>query len=189
MNNSSNPTIIEDCLRFSMADLKRLGFFKPNSVVSDMLNWSNSNSSIRIRVDCIRKLMSLEYVVDGERNMKYSVSIIERKANLGKGAVKYFRCPVCHLLCRNLYLYHGVFVSRRAMRGAMYRNQTRSKRDRMMPDGWASEDFIPIKRYGKTHYRGKITPYGKRVKRYQNIVYRCGLRATCWLFHKLRCDR
>ena len=56
------------------------------------------------------------------------------------------------------------------MRGAMYRSQTKSKLDRVVPHGFAADDFIPYKRYGKTHYRGKITPYGKRIKRYEDIV-------------------
>lgn len=178
--------MIEDCFKFTIADLKRFGYFVPDAVVSGVLSWNDGKSNIRIKVDNSKMLMSLEYVVGGERQMKYNITIIEREANIGKGVVRFFMCPRCHQLCRNLYLYGDMFVSRKAMSGVIYRCQAMSKWQRTMGNGWASDNFIPYKRYGKTHYRGKLTPYGKRIERYQNIVDQCETMATDWLFHKLR---
>ena len=185
MKNSSNPPIVEDRLKFSIADLKRFGYFAPNSVVSGSINWNNGQSSIRIKVDNINNVMWLEYVVDGERHMKYRVSIIVREANIGKGVVRFFECPRSYHLCRKLYLYGGMFVSRRAMSGAMYRSQTKSKLERAAHNGCLREDFVPYKRYGKLYYRGRLTPYGKRIKRYEGIVERCSVRMMAWLFRRL----
>ena len=178
--------IFEDCLKFSIADLKRLGYFVPDGIKSGVLSWSNTTAKIAITVDNINHVVSLDYVVDGERHMKYKVFIYEQEANIGKGVVRFFDCPITHTLCRKLYLYGNMFVSRKAMRGAIYRCQAKSKWQRAMGNGWASDDFIPFKRYGKTHYRGKLTPYGKRIERYQNIVDQCETMATDWLFRKLR---
>lgn len=164
--------IIDYLKRFTIADLKKLGYFVPGGVVSGVLTWGegDNKSSIRATMDNARMVLSLHYVVNQEKQMHYNVTIIEREANLGKGVVRFFLCPITYKPCRKLYLYDGVFVSRRVLRGAMYRSQTKSKLDRVMPPGFAADDFIPYKRYGKTHYRGKITPYGKRIKRYEDIV-------------------
>lgn len=181
--------IIEDCLRFTIADLKRLGCFVPNSVVSGTLSWNNTTASITIKVDNIKKIVSLDYIVDGERHMNYNVYIYEQEANIGKGVVRFFNCPKTHNLCRKLYLCGDMFVSRKAMRGAMYRNQTKSKWERALYNGCLREDFIPYKRYGKQYYRGKITPYGKRIERYQNIVERGEAMLFDWLLRDNKISR
>ena len=162
----------DDCLQISIANLKRMGYFVPDGVMSGVLTWGNTTSSIRVLVDNTNRIVLFDYIVNGERHMKYKVSIFEVEANIGKGVVMYFDCPITHNLCRKLYLCDGVFVSRKAIRGAMYRCQAQSKFDRAIPNGSGSDDFIPYKPYGKTHYRGKLTPYGKRIKRYQEIARR-----------------
>ena len=177
--------ILEDCLRFSVADLKRLGYFIPDSVVSGTLSWNNTTARIRIKVDNIKKIVSLDYVVDGERHMSYNVYIYEQEANIGKGVVRFFNCPKTHNLCRKLYFDGNMFVSRKAINGAMYRCQNTSKLQRILPRGWATDEFVPFKRYGKPYYRGKLTPYGKRIERHQNIVDQCETIMGDWLFRKM----
>ena len=39
------PTIIDDCLKFTVADLKRYGYFMPNAYVSGVLNWKRAISA------------------------------------------------------------------------------------------------------------------------------------------------
>lgn len=163
------PTIIDDCLKFTVADLKRYGYFVPNAYVSGVLSWNNGQSSISIKVDNIKMVMSLDYVVDGTKSMKYDVKIVTRTANIGRGVVRYFVCPKTNNLCRKLYLNCGVFVSRKAMSGAMYQTQVDSKEMRFYRQ-LLSE---PSKRkYGKEYYRGKLTPYGKRLRRYERYWQR-----------------
>ena len=189
MSNFSNPTIIEDCLKFAIADLKRLRYFVPDTIVAGVLSWGNGQSTIRVKVDNINMVMSLDYVVDGARRMKYDVAIIEREANIGKGVVRFFLCPKTNKPCRKLYLHGDMFVSRKAINGAMYRNQTKSKWDRALYNGCLREGFVPYKRYGKPYYRGKITPYGKRIQRLQNIVDRAEAMLFDWLLFKSKISR
>lgn len=180
MKNSTNPIIIDHLLRMKIADLKKLGYFIPDGVVSGVLTWGESNS-IRAKMDNTKMVLSLEYVINGEKTMRYNVNIVERAANIGNGVVRFFLCPKAYTLCRKLYLYDGMFVSRRALRGAMYSSQTKSKWDRAMYNGCLREDFVPYKRYGKLYYRGKLTPYGKRIERHQNIVDRAEVMLLDWL--------
>lgn len=158
------PTIIDDCLKFTVGDLKRYGYFVSNAYVSGVLSWNNGQSSIRVKVDNIKMVMSLDYVVDGTKSMQYDVKIVTRTANIGRGVVRYFICPETNSLCRKLYLHRGVFVSRKAMSGAMYQTQVDSKAMRF----WRQLLNEPKERkYGKEYYRGKLTPYGKRLRRYE----------------------
>lgn len=186
MKNSTNPIIIDNLLRMTIADLKKLGYFIPNGFVSGLLTWGegDNKSSIRAKMDNTKMMLTLEYVINQEKQMRYNVTIIERAANIGKGVVRFFLCPITHKPCRKLYLHDGMFVSRRALHGAMYRNQTESKWNRAIHNGCFREDFVPYKRCGKPYYRGKITPYGKRIEKHQNIVDRAEAMLFFWLIRK-----
>lgn len=170
-----------ECIpQISISTLKRFKFFVPNKITSGVLRWSDYDIAISVTVDNIKRVAVFDYlIVNNNRRMSYEVPIYEAVSNIGKGVVRYMRCPITHALCRKLYLCDGVFVSRKAIRGAIYQCQARSKLERAMPNGFACDDFIPYKRYGKPYYRGKLTPYGKRIVRYQNIAnksleYLCG---------------
>lgn len=170
-------TVIDKCIRLSIADLKRLAFFS-EKVVSWAIRWDDS--SVNARVDNERKKLTLSYVYNGE-HMSYDVPIVERRSNLGRGVVRFFMCPTTNTLCRKLYLIDGRFVSRRAVHGAVYRKQTQSRRWRVIADGWMRDDFVPYRRYGKPLYRGKLTPYGKRIQRYQEMEKRSCIGWLDWL--------
>lgn len=172
MRDSTNPTIIDECLQIKVADLKRSGCFAPNKVVHGVMRWNNGKQSIGITVDNNTNIVTVKYTANGDTHKHYHIIIVERAANIGSGVVRFFKCPISGHLCRKLYLYGDMFVSRRVMRGAMYRSQVNSKLDRVMPKGFAADDFIPYKRYGKMYYRDRLTPYGKRIKRYEGIVDR-----------------
>lgn len=160
---SSGATILDKCLRLSVADLKRAGLFASGVTASTCLRWGDA--SITVSVDNVENTVTLDYRFNGIR-ICYDVRIVERRSNLGCGAVRFFMCPTSHALCRKLYLVNGRFVSRRAAGRAMYLNQTKSRIWRNVADGWGSEDFIPYRRYGKVVYKGRLTPYGKRIQRY-----------------------
>lgn len=156
------PTIINDCLKLAIADLKRGGCFVPDAVAVGTVSWNNGKSSIRVKVDNLKMVMSLDYVVNGKTPMRYDVRIATRTANIGRGVIRYFICPKTNSRCRNLYLHGGVFVSRKAISGAMYQTQIESKQMRL----WRQLLIEPERRkYGKEFYRGKLTPYGKRLRR------------------------
>ena len=176
--------ILDYCQNFSIADLKRLGYFVPDGVSCGVLSWNDSTSRISITVDNIAKRISLDYVIEDGRHMTYNVNIFEMESNIGKGVVRFFDCPMSHALCRKLYFNGDMFVSRKVICGAIYQSQAMSKWQRDMGNGWASADFVPVKPYGKTHYRGKLTPYGKRIRRYQGIADHCESMASRWSFEE-----
>lgn len=161
---SSGATILDKCLRLSVADLKKAGLFVPGVTASTCLRWGEG-ASITVSVDNVENTVTFDYRLNGMR-ICYDVRIVERRSNLGRGVVRFFSCPVTHALCRKLYLAGNVFMSRKAIRGGLYQAQAKSKLQRLMPIGFLREDFIPYKRYGKPFYRGRLTPYGKRILRY-----------------------
>ena len=174
--------IMEDCLSFNIADLMRHGLFD-GGIAATTLYWTNG-SAVNVEVDNRQQTMVLTYLCNGEA-MKCSYQIVTKLSNLGKGVVRFFVCPVTRTLCRKLRLYGNRFVSGRAMRGALYNSQAASKHERLLPRGWASSDFIPVKRYGKPCYRNRMTPYGRRLMRYEAIVERCQVMAAEWWLRKV----
>lgn len=95
-----------------------------------------------------------------------TVHLREEESNLGRGKVLYFVCPVTQRKCRTLYTDGRVFVSRYAF-PHRYKVQTLTAADRFIT-GVAN----PYRDGGKMYYRGKLTPYGKRVLRYEEKVDR-----------------
>ena len=142
----------------------------PGVTASTCLRWGEG-ASITVSVDNVENTVTFDYRLNGMR-ICYDVRIVERRSNLGRGVVRFFMCPTSHALCRKLYLVNGRFVSRRAVRRAMYLNQSKSRHWRNIADGWSGEDFIPYRRYGKVTYKGKLTPYGKRIQRYIDMEER-----------------
>ena len=85
--------------------------------------------------------------------------------------VFYFVCPQTGAKCRVLYkLEEGNFCGRKALKHAHYALQMESKKQRVLH--YPLEEKRPHRRYGKTHYRGKLTPYGKRCRRYEEAEER-----------------
>ena len=83
----------------------------------------------------------------------------------------YFVCPETGQRCRNLYFVSGHFVSRRAFR-PLYWTQAMSRRQRSMNQlcdlilykDIARRELEPS-RYRRITYKGKLTPYGRKVLR------------------------
>lgn len=165
--------IIESCLTLQMSDLKRMGFFSRAGAMHKVVRWENG-SSIDVTVDDAKRLMTLSYTCEGGKEIKYNIVIVTRPANIGKGVIRYFICPVAKTLCRKLRMLGEVFMSVRAMQmyGAMYLRQTQDKMVRLVPMGYNPGENTPYKHRGKTHYRGKTTPYGKRIERFEQ---RCAI--------------
>lgn len=162
MKYPTSPTVIDDCLKLTIADLKRFGYFVPDAVVFGVVSWNKRQSTIRVKMDNRKMAMSLDYFVDGKTPIQYDVKIVTRTANIGRGVIRYFVCPETNSLCRNLYLHKGIFASRKAMSGAMYQRQIVSKDVRFLMQLFNDP---PERKYGKEYYRGKLTPYGKRLHR------------------------
>ncbi len=155
-------TEIDYCKRIKISDLKRLNYLIPGKVRYGYLEWG-SKSSVSVVVDMVSFQLTLEYRCNGEP-VKYNVAIEERTSNLGFGKVYYFKWETASGLifyCRKLYLCGKYFVPRVLMPNVMYSSQIESKmfRDILPGDN-------PYRKRGKTHYKGMITPYGKRLVRF-----------------------
>lgn len=111
-------------------------------------------------------LLSLLWTYEGvEREER--IRIERRESNLRKGSsVYYFICPYSGYRGRLLFTDLKKVLSRRAFRH-YYEAQTLSRRDRLFRDMNARE---PYRRNGKEFYRGRPTPYGRRVERYNRKI-------------------
>lgn len=94
------------------------------------------------------------------------IAVETAETNLGIGVMYWFVCPITWRKCRKLYLYDGSIVSRFGLPGARYRLQNKTANDRVFArvDEYGEP---PFRKYGKPYYRGKLTPYGKRLLRYE----------------------
>lgn len=126
------PTTVEDCLTVSITKLKEWNYLNYLGTKSGTISWSRNgqkHSSIGISVanNGLNTIMVLDYKCNGEP-INYTVKIISKPSNLGKGEVFYFVCPRTGKHCRKLYLHSGYFYHREAFNGLMYSKQLESKK-------------------------------------------------------------
>lgn len=99
-------------------------------------------------------------ITKGGKEIKQKIEVIEEDSNLRNGSkVYYFSCR--GRKCRTLYSDGTGFYPRASFRH-IYEKQKRSRKDREI----AYMDD-PCRAYGKETYRGRLTPYGKRLQRYK----------------------
>ena len=97
------------------------------------------------------------------------LGLVRKPTNLGKGNTWLFRSFRTGKLCRVLYLVRGMFVARADIIGPRYTQQLKGRTGRM----WLRYNRYqtpPTRAKGKTTYRGKLTPYGKRLERYDLLA-------------------
>jgi len=105
--------------------------------------------------------MELSWEDDNERSHKQTIYFQPKASNLGNGTTYYFVCPTTGILCRRLYFTDRSITSRKGFRNPLYLSQAKSHKQRdLFPKD-------PYRENGKMYYRGKLTPYGKRVERYE----------------------
>lgn len=103
----------------------------------------------------------LEWEDEGEA-YRQRITIQAEESNLIKGSeVYYFLCASGNK-SRTLFYIGNVWKDRRSFRHR-YGSQTRSRQQREL-DLWHREE--PTRCNGKEYYRGKLTPYGKRLQRW-----------------------
>lgn len=117
--------------------------------------------------------LTLRWTEEGRQHIQ-TIGIVGKPCNihsLSGAYVYYFVCPLTNTKCRVLYKTIGDgFCGRKALPKALYPLQMNSHRTRYInypPDGQQ-----PYRRNGKTHYRGRLTPYGKRCQRHEQAVNR-----------------
>lgn len=136
-----------------------------NSVLRySTLNY-NGKPAIRYVYEAKEGKLRLSCLIDGEP-YQGEIMVEQRDSNLGVGGhYYYFLCPETGRRCRYLYLYGGRFVSRFAIPRAAYPCQRYRSSLAKSLDVLLNVSDITEKRYGKEYYRGKLTPYGKKLLR------------------------
>lgn len=156
-------TNLNKCLRIKIGGLVSDGLLRCDGVTKHIkISWNNNESQISATIDMNIGKITFDYLCDGQP-IHYSVDIERRTANIGFGEVYFFRLR--HrgkaIYCKNLYLYNGLFVPRVMIPDAMYSCQIENKSVRA-----AIYDKEPFRKYGKTHYNGKLTAYGRRINKF-----------------------
>lgn len=109
-----------------------------------------------------KMMFTIAWTEKGEK-YEYKVKVLQERSNLPSlsgSMVYYFVCPRTGQKARVIYRVGNYFWSRRALRTRYYlQTQSRSSRT-------TSYREDPYRKYGKEYYRGKLTPYGKRLLRY-----------------------
>ena len=117
---------------------------------------------------------------EGEHR-KVTVSLCSEPSNLGKGQVWYFLCPYTGRKCRTLFLNGKVIASRYAF-CHVYSYQNESRINRLLSSFGKNDS--PERKYGKKTYKGKVTPYGKRVSKYYSKLHRFNVMLENWMLSR-----
>lgn len=172
---------INDYLRITIGDLKRMGYLKPDCIYTGgNLVWKQSGEPLS------EMYVSTNTATGGEpsarfvykfRNQwkEYRVQLKFVPSNLNTQAGNgyyYFVCPITGNCCRNLYLVGGCWMSREAFR-PLYEAQALSRKQRANITPWdmllLTEQLIKqlrqTSRYRRETYNGKITPYGRKMEK------------------------
>lgn len=164
---------IEDYIKLSIKDLKRLGFLKPNAVSNGYLRFSIGGrvcAEVGAATDTRGvPVLKLAYSYQGEPR-DVDIKLIWAPSNLCSSTpygYYYFVCPKTQTFCRNLYVVNGEFVSRRAF-SAIYEKQTYSRQRRQDPlnkllNILVEVDRIQQAKHRRERYCGKLTPWGRHV--------------------------
>lgn len=96
---------------------------------------------------------------EGTQTAKQSIRVKAEKSNLIGSNVFYFVCN--GFKCRTLYSDGRGFYSRKAFSHS-YSSQRKGHRQRIA----SPKEVEPIRKGGKMYYKGKLTPYGKRVQKF-----------------------
>lgn len=172
--------LIDEYKSLNISTLKRAGFLEPvpdgkarAGVVTVSDYWGHTAQiQVAAKVTGKENVIAVAYTHGGEL-MAYKIELQFTPSNLpthGNTGYYYFICPATAERCRKLYLVNGTFVSRKAFK-ALYFWQSLSHATRtlqtagaMLPDLIRHEIGSPYHR--KKTYRGKLTPYGKKVARW-----------------------
>lgn len=171
---SFRPTI-EDLTTLSIKDFKRGGAFVPHADVTGIMNFYRGGriiSTINYQTDTDTETIRFCYTYRGQR-YDYDVNLYWRASNLKPTTGYYlFVCPATGVLCRKLYFHGGYFVSRKAT-NAYYRKQRESQPTRetyKAIDVLSMCDELTGQRYRRETYRGRLTPYGRKLKKYVDYL-------------------
>lgn len=164
MNIEDNPRIGLSLLSPLLKAVAKTG--KAHSVV-ETFYIHGYDYTLRTRFSAAMENGSIYLTIDWTRDREFSqkIEIIQEESNLVKGSYVYYFL-VDGYKSRKIYYVGGIWKSRRAFRH-LYAQQGQS---RLMREFQLLNRENPYTPKGKEYYRGKITPYGKRLKRYNEAT-------------------
>ena len=164
---------VEDLWCFNISSLTKRGLLIDNSFANEVSvrlkknGISEAGFSLSVNVFSGFGNIDFSYSYYGTIQ-KYTVEVVSRPSNLGKGVIWFFICPVTKKVCRKLYFHKGRFLHRTAFPEIIYEQQKLSKRYRkldktmkMALDESIYQEFH--QKHLKTHYRGKPTRRFERI--------------------------
>lgn len=163
---------IESYLQFTITDLKRLGFIGGGVRLGRL---ALAGNSIGIVADSENEQVTLVFCCNGIRNAQ-PIRLHRQKSNLTPNDSRfyyYFICPKSGALCRKLYFVNGVFVGRKSFRHIYEKqaNRRHRKHDSLIDYLSCNFDLLEPRRYRRETYNGKLTPYGRSLKkRYEKLL-------------------
>lgn len=183
---SSSPTLVSESLVFSIHDLKKWGYIKPNiKVLNGNCTWKRNGEErasigYNIETGATSGMITLFYKYRDE-NVVQKFPLVTVPSNLGKGLLWYFLCPTIGKKCRKLYSFKKYFAHREAFRNIFYESQITSKsvrefdkyckiqhKAREAYETFLSKHFTP-------DYNGKQTKKAKKayeaIRKAQNTKY------------------
>lgn len=173
------PTTTDSLRRIEISFLKKHNYLNPDSTKSGQIIWTSRNgdkNTIGIIVTMLsdRGSARLYYTHNEDNKIDYTVQLVTRPSNLGKGVIWFFVCPKTGKLCRNLYLHSGYFLHRSAF-GLMYECQIENKRMRVcskLGKYYRDDPYQEIfSKHFKRYYNGKPT---KRYSRLNKLINQAG---------------
>lgn len=158
-------SVLEQLPRVKIRDFVRAGAFvgKESTGAFEMPGCS---TVVTFRADM--EAMTIQFTATGpDGNQVVSeLGLISQPTNLGIGTMWLFYSFRSKTRCRVLYLVRGCFVGRMDIIDPRYKQQLQGRAERMwLRYGRPS----PARPNGKPTYRGKLTPYGKRLARYDEL--------------------
>lgn len=170
---STIPTVYNELKQISISDLKRWDYLNDVCIRNGAIQWSREGvqtSSIGIRVNLTTgSHLELTYKVN-DTSINYTVELVRKPSNLGKGFVFYFLCPFSRKLSKKLYLYGKHFVNRTMIQG-LYECQRWSSLGRLIN---ANYDYLENASKAMQLLESKhFMKYydGKPTKRYLKIIH------------------
>ncbi|MCK8818121.1 hypothetical protein MWH28_12215 [Natroniella sulfidigena] len=98
----SRKTAVEDCLGIDVNYLNRKGFLEEGCQFTLRWSISRSNWSASISAKAYKDYIVLDYIVEKERELNYSIQLDKVPMNLG-GYKNYLRCPKCNSRVEKIY--------------------------------------------------------------------------------------
>jgi hypothetical protein len=164
---STYPVILNNQMRLSVSDLKKLNVLKKGICLSRNINWKVRGTPL---INEVAASIGIEINIRNSNSYMYNyrIKIEFVPSNIGKGEVPYLICPITGKKSMKLFFYQGYFVNRLAINNAYYYQQVIPKNNRKAFElgnkikKLQSESLVAQQKYFRPYYKGFETKQQKR---------------------------